>query len=610
MKTLGHQWRSWSSLAWAIPVAVGLVLFLAWAFGFRALGWDELEFARATRWVAHGRVPFRDFWEHHAPLQWFLLAPWARLGPDAGTGAVLWLRAGMLPAWLLAFWAGQALLARHRIASQARYLAVALPLLCPFFTLWAVEFRPDSLGTAFLVCALALWRLGRGRLRAFASGLALAAAVLANLRMAVPAAGLLVLFAAIRPAGRRWGFNRRAPWAALGFGAAFLAWGLQLAATGSFMTAWNALFRQNSWFNHYLHTQPPVTTFRSALLAPFTGLDPVGMILLLAAAWSFANLARRPARPGLGTLLALVQALQLLSIAQLGIHYPYHFQGVFLMGAWQAAILAMRWPAGRTPILRGAFLGLAAFAVLHLWQASTREDLRAQGRVMADLSRWTRPEERVLDAVGFALDREPAYPLWFMPSLGRALMREGRVAPYRAEGFLAHPPAAIVMTDRMLHWLVEWPELQPLIGRLYVPADPFLLLPGMSARLDATYPAAQWQVPRTGTYQVVASGILANHPWLHKPFDYFLAQGATHASLRVDPAQAPPPPPLAWTLDGHPLAPSGTLSLTQGAHLRVQSASGTPVGVFLLPVDLPARFSNPLPGSTMDTDLYQIWKPE
>src|SRR5436305_15332505 len=43
--------------------------------GLHPLVWDEIEFFRATDWVRRGLVPYRDFWEHHTPLQWFLFAP-------------------------------------------------------------------------------------------------------------------------------------------------------------------------------------------------------------------------------------------------------------------------------------------------------------------------------------------------------------------------------------------------------------------------------------------------------------------------------------------------------------------------------------------------------
>ena len=56
------------------------------------LGWDEIEFYRATRWTAEGRVPFRDFWEHHTPLQWMMFAPVALVADGAGADSIVAMR--------------------------------------------------------------------------------------------------------------------------------------------------------------------------------------------------------------------------------------------------------------------------------------------------------------------------------------------------------------------------------------------------------------------------------------------------------------------------------------------------------------------------------------
>ena len=40
---------------------------------------DELEHLHATWCVAQGQLPYRDFFEHHTPLLYYLLAPIAAL---------------------------------------------------------------------------------------------------------------------------------------------------------------------------------------------------------------------------------------------------------------------------------------------------------------------------------------------------------------------------------------------------------------------------------------------------------------------------------------------------------------------------------------------------
>ena len=55
-------------VGWLIAVA-GALRLLPLA-RLHPIVWDEIEYFRATDWVAHGLVPYRDFWEHHTPLQW------------------------------------------------------------------------------------------------------------------------------------------------------------------------------------------------------------------------------------------------------------------------------------------------------------------------------------------------------------------------------------------------------------------------------------------------------------------------------------------------------------------------------------------------------------
>lgn len=63
-----------------LAVAAAAVLLLAailWGGGFCN---DEAEHLHATWLVAHGQVPYRDFFEHHHPLLWYLLAPVVKIG--------------------------------------------------------------------------------------------------------------------------------------------------------------------------------------------------------------------------------------------------------------------------------------------------------------------------------------------------------------------------------------------------------------------------------------------------------------------------------------------------------------------------------------------------
>ena len=94
-----------------VRVVIGLLavaslarlLSLLWS---HPLNWDEIEFFRAADWIRQGLVPYRDFWEHHTPLQWFVFAPVTALVKSrAGVIAVIAMRIAQIPLWVITLWA-------------------------------------------------------------------------------------------------------------------------------------------------------------------------------------------------------------------------------------------------------------------------------------------------------------------------------------------------------------------------------------------------------------------------------------------------------------------------------------------------------------------------
>ena len=62
------------------------VLFLAFMYGYSAFSYkitvDEWEHMQASWMIGQGMVPFRDFFEHHHPLMWYLTAPFLMNSPS------------------------------------------------------------------------------------------------------------------------------------------------------------------------------------------------------------------------------------------------------------------------------------------------------------------------------------------------------------------------------------------------------------------------------------------------------------------------------------------------------------------------------------------------
>src|SRR5205085_4870540 len=150
--------------------------------------WDEIEYFRATDWVWRGLVPYRDFWDIHTPLQWFVFAPFAALTTSPGVSAVIALRWAQLPLWILTFALLWKWMRAEGLSARSTAVAVLFAVCSTQFTLAAIEYRIDALGCALFVAALLLLQRGHGAW----AGVALCLAGFANIRF-----GPLIVLAAL-----------------------------------------------------------------------------------------------------------------------------------------------------------------------------------------------------------------------------------------------------------------------------------------------------------------------------------------------------------------------------------------------------------------------------
>ncbi|HET8798547.1 MAG TPA: hypothetical protein VFO89_12715, partial [Thermoanaerobaculia bacterium] len=129
------------TIVFAATTLLARLLFLHF---LHPLNWDEIEFFTATKWIGEGRVPFRDFWEHHAPLMWFLFAPVTWLSDSPGIDAILLLRWAQIPVWMATFWMANVWMRNVGIDRFARWAAMTIALCSSLFMIPAVEYRVES----------------------------------------------------------------------------------------------------------------------------------------------------------------------------------------------------------------------------------------------------------------------------------------------------------------------------------------------------------------------------------------------------------------------------------------------------------------------------------
>lgn len=579
-----------------------LLASLGWFFallhrGF-PLSWDEIEFFRATRWIAEGRVPFRDFWEHHTPLLWAVFAPVAALtGGGPGVAAVVALRWAQLPVWGAVLVIAIVLSRRCGVGRTAGWIVLLLVLTSGSFVSSALQYRVEALGGLGFLAALLVAGAGGNRPRNWlAFGASMSIAVLANMRLAPLVVFAALLMLAWDSDGSRW---RLRPGAALWILAGvflvavpFVGWLLAIGAWEGFA---DGVLRYNAISNRWV--SEVANTFVPQLLAPLRSRDISGIALWISAAAGLLLTLRGLRRPGPPQIAALLFAASVAGIAAAGIQYPYHFVIAYLLMVPLAGMaiqyvlrfltrpaLLMLIPASgllvqATPLLRGTLGAGMAY----------------QDLVMHEVDRVTLPGQRVWDGTGYALRREPAYRYWFLPAGVRHMAREGIIEPYDLEQAIANPPAAVIYNQRVQLWLLEFPRLGTYLSRHYLPLYRNLWIPGLSGTLRPGIPTV-WIVPAAGRYRVWASEVLASHPWMSRPHVYGVLQGEDATLMEVPLARLPAVSSgsIEWVVDGRSVgAGPDVLDLRQGSRVEARSRLGKDVGVIAAPERIRVLFRAP-----------------
>ena len=599
-----------SRIAWLLVLTAVAVAARLFAMTFlHPLNWDEVEYFRATDWVSRGLVPYRDFWEHHTPLMWFVFAPVAMLTDSPGAAAIVLMRWAQVPLWIAAFWLVSRLMSAANIAGIARVVAIVLAISSSTLMISAMEYRVDTLANVLYLAGVVLLL----RASPFAAGFCLCLAGLANLRLGplLAATAILGVVHAVTSGGARQPFLRRFVLLSAG-----VATGLAIAVTYHVITgSLGDLYRQVWWENmigeRYAERTPLAFLHRVAVpfgirlygAGPFfqwSGIDLGGVAILVAGTFGFVRALLFWRRAPVLTFLAVLQLVNVFFIASMKFVYHYHLQiVVLLMLPFVASVIETWLPRGRVAVF--AYTSVAALLSVIIVVFRGKElDLRYQDQVMRGVHAATRPGDKVFDGVGWAIRREPAYRFWFLPVLARELVAHGHAAPYTLSQWLSDPPAAVVTDRNAVVWLAANPDLARYVSHHYLPLYRNLLLPGMSARV-APRGSATWIVPADGAYRLMASPQLARHPWFRFPLaqrpgvDWRFDVQSTGANL------------VQWNVDGEKLVNASALRLRRGSRVTVRSLSDTPLGVMLVRGPDSRWGKQPPPNVTLDAEGPREW---
>ncbi|HEY9069467.1 MAG TPA: hypothetical protein VIV61_04365 [Candidatus Ozemobacteraceae bacterium] len=136
-------------------LGLGSLLAALFAWQFMHLDHDEVEHLNCAWQVSRGLLPFRDFWQHHLPTLWFLLAPVTRLF-DAGSSLLETARLASLTIALVSgvlAWKLSSRLHGGQAPSRAVFLFFWAAMLIPFQ--WN-NIRPDLVAAPFVLTGLIL----------------------------------------------------------------------------------------------------------------------------------------------------------------------------------------------------------------------------------------------------------------------------------------------------------------------------------------------------------------------------------------------------------------------------------------------------------------------
>lgn len=578
------------------------------------LGWDEIEYLRATEWVREWRLPYRDFFEHHMPLLWYLAAPFASGIDTDPIGVGLRLRWLAALAWVATAALILVLARRGRASWPVAAAALAAMLGSVHVSSRLVEFRVDAPMNVLYVAGLVIAEralASRSAKPFFFAGLLFGLGCLASQRL-VPAAILTTLLYVASAEEGRWGFNRRALALVAGGAASAASAVLSFGLAGGLSELWWHNVTLNLEFGRRLRVVSDVHSAWYWLVSfPAQELgDPLFLLFLFGGLAALGATLRQTRRATLRARVLALVVIQLAVAASFAEPFSYQHETLWWL---LVPLVALAWPVDRSRSLSICFAlvvlaGTLARQVRVPWAFLSACQER-QRQALAEVQAHAAPGDVVWDGAGYSFGRKPAYRYWFLTTLVPVLARSSFIPKFGLDAFQTAAPAVVVVDPRIAFYARSVaPDLAAFLPRHYMPVDPAVWIPALSARLE---PGASfsWSPTRSGRYRVRLAPRLAAGFWFENPLDLPMAFTVKPEEIRMDVRSLPPVLPehaIELTRGGVPveLGPDGSLELAAGVPLTARNGGDRVQALVVTPVGQDVFFDYRLPGTVLGPIPY------